>query len=59
MISDRVFCMTVLPISWIAQVLGLRMLSFHPIAAVLILLSAMTVSLRLAAGVCGAPQEKS
>jgi hypothetical protein len=39
--------------SFVAMIRGLLMLSVHPICAVLILLSAMSLSLRLAGGVCG------
>ena len=55
MISDRVCCVTTLPMVFVAMIRGLLMLSVHPIGAVLILLSAMSVSLRLATGVCGPP----
>ncbi len=56
MISDRVCCLTVLPMVFVALIRGLLMLSVHPIGAVLILLSAMSLSLRVAGGVCGAHQ---
>lgn len=55
MIPDRVCCLTALPMVLAAMTTGLLMLSVHPIGAVLILLSAMSVSLRLATGVCGPP----
>lgn len=55
MISDRVCCVTALPMVFVAMIRGLLMLSVHPIGAVLILLSAMSLSLRLASGVCGPP----
>lgn len=55
MISDRVCCMTALPMVLAAMIRGLLMLSVHPIGAVLILLSAMSLSLRLASGICGLP----
>jgi hypothetical protein len=54
-ISDRVCCVTALPMVFVAMIRGLLMLSVHPISAVLILLSAMSLSLRLASGVCGTP----
>lgn len=56
MISDRLCCLTALPMAFVAQIGGLLMLSVHPIGAVLMLLSAMSLSLRLAGGVCGAYQ---
>jgi hypothetical protein len=55
-ISDRVCCLTALPMVFVALIRGLLMLSVHPIGAVLILLSAMSLSLRLAGGVCGPHQ---
>jgi hypothetical protein len=55
-ISDRLCCLTALPMAFVAQIGGLLMLSVHPIGAVLMLLSAMSLSLRLAAGVCGVYQ---
>jgi hypothetical protein len=51
--SDRICCVTALPMALVAMIRGLLMLSVHPICAVLILLSAMSLSLRLAGGVCG------
>jgi hypothetical protein len=45
--------MTGLPVVLVAMIRGLLMLSVHPIGAVLILLSAMTLSVRLAIGICG------
>ena len=53
MISDRVCCLPALPIVFVAMIRGLLMLSVHPIGAVLILLSVMSLSLRVAGGVCG------
>ena len=53
MISDRVCCVTTLPMVFVAMIRGLLMLSVHPIGAVLILLSAMSLSLRLSIGICG------
>ena len=55
MISDRICCMSALPVVFVAMIRGLLMLSVHPIGAVLILLSAMGLALRLAGGVCGPP----
>jgi hypothetical protein len=42
----------------IAQVSGLLALSVHPIGGVLVLLSTMALSLRMAAGICGASLER-
>jgi hypothetical protein len=52
-ISDRVCCVTTLPMVFVAMIRGLLMLSVHPLGAVLILLSAMSLSLRLSIGICG------
>ena len=56
MISDRICCLTALPMVFVALIGGLLMLSVHPIGAVLILLSAMSLLVRLAGGVCGLDQ---
>lgn len=53
MISDRAYCLAAVPVMFGELLAGLRILSVHPIAAVLVLLSAMGLSLRVSAGICG------